>query len=115
MGGRFVKVEQKRQGKVLILYVSERLDNLNAHELVKTMTQVIESGEQNLLINFEQLTYLSSSGLRVLLGGAKRMETKGGKFMVCSPQKMVKRVIQLVGFDKVLSVYDSEAEALQHF
>ena len=110
-----MKIEQKRQGEVLILYVSEQLDNLDAQELVKTMTQVIESGEQNLLINFEQLTYLSSLGLSVLLSTAQKIETKGGKFMVCSPQRMVKRVIQLVGFDKVLSIYDSEAEALQHF
>ncbi len=110
-----MKVEEKKQGEVLILYLSGRLDNPGVYDLTKTVTRVIELGEYSLLMNLENLTYLNSSGLKALLDTEKRIQTKGGRFAVCSAKGLAKRVIGLVGFDKMLAIYDSEEEALQHF
>ena len=108
-------VEEKRTDNVLILYLSGRLDNAAAQEFVKVITRHIEAGEHKLLINFNDLSYLSSSGLRVLLGAAKRMQKKRGKLFLCSLTGIVWRVIEIAGFDKILTIYDNEEEALQHF
>jgi anti-anti-sigma factor len=110
-----VDVETRREGAVLILEVVERLDQPGAQDLAEALTRIIESGEPRLIINLAKVLYLSSSGLRALLNAARRVEAEGGKLCVCSPQGMVKRVIQLVGFDKVLPIYTSETDALQQF
>ena len=110
-----MKVEEKKQGDVLILYLSGRLDNPGSHQLAEATTKVIASGERNLLIHVEDLNYLNSSGLRVFLDVEKKLEAKGGKCAICSPKGMVRRVIELVGFNRLLSIYDSEEEGLQHF
>jgi anti-anti-sigma factor len=110
-----MQVEQKQHGEVVILVISGRLDNPAAQELVKTVTTLIESGTHQLLINFEPLTYLSSSGLRVLLGAEKRIQKKGGQLAVCGAKGLVRRVVELTGFDKIMAFYESEAEALEHF
>jgi anti-anti-sigma factor len=110
-----VKVEEKKQGDVLILYLSGRLDNPGSHDLTEAAKKVIESGERNLLIHVENLNYMNSSGLRVLLDVEKKCQAKEGKVAICSPKGMVRRVIELVGFSKLLPIYDSEEEALSHF
>lgn len=110
-----MKVEEKKQGDVLILYLSGRLDNPGSQVLAEAGKKVIESGECNLLIHIENLTYLNSSGLRVFLDVEKKLQAKGGNFAICSPIGMVRRVIELVGFNKLLPIYDSEEEGLQHF
>ena len=108
-------VEEKRRGQVLVLYLSGRFDNTAAHEFVKQITACIEMGEQQILINFEKLLYLSSSGLRVLLGAAKRMQKKQGKVFLCALTGLVWRVVEIAKFDQILTIYDSEEEALRHF
>ena len=110
-----MNVEEKRKGQVLVLYLSGRFDNIAAQEFVKIITHHIGSGEHKLLINFADITHLSSSGLRVLLGAAQKMEIKGGKFFLCSLTDIVRQAVEIVGFHKVLKIYDNEDEALQHF
>jgi anti-sigma B factor antagonist len=110
-----VKVEEKRHGEVLVLHLSGRLDAPGTNHLVDTLNKAIESGDHNLLLNFENLAYLNSTGLRALLGAQKSIQTRGGKFFICSTKGMVKRVIELVGFNKMLTIYDNEEEALKHF
>ena len=108
-------VEEKRRGPVLVLYLSGRFDNAAAHEFVRFITSCIELGEQQILINFKQLSYLSSSGLRVLLGAAKRMQKKQGNLVLCSLTGIVWRVVEITKFDQILTIYNSEEEALRHF
>ena len=110
-----MRITENKKGRVLILSVSERLDTITAPELEKKLMEQIEAGEHNLLLNFENLTYISSSGLRVLLGTAKKIKAIGGKFFLCSLQEMIKRVIKMAGFDKILTIYENEDEALKHF
>ena len=111
-----IQIEETKKGHVHIVYLSGRLDNPAAHELVKKLTALIESGEQNVLLNFENLTYISSSGLRALTGATQRMERKVGKLFLCSLKGLVKRVVvDITHFDKVFTIYETEEDALQHF
>ena len=110
-----MKVEEIRQGQILILSLTGRLDNPAAQEFVRTITQHIESGEQKILLDFAELTYMSSSGLRVLLGAAKRMKKKAGRLLLCSLSGIVLKVVEIAGFDKILTIYLDRDEALKHF
>jgi anti-anti-sigma factor len=114
-GGRHLQIEERRKGQVLVLYLSGRFDNTAAQEFVKLITLHIESGEYKLLINFADLTHLSSSGLRVLLGATQRMDIKGGKLILCSLPDIIRQTIEIVGFHRILTIYDNEDEALQYF
>ncbi len=108
-------IEEQRKGDALVLSLSGRLDNFAAQEFVKVITRHIESDEHRIVINFAELSYLSSSGLRVLLGASKRIQKKQGDLFLCSLTGLVRRVIEIAGFHKILTIYDNEEEALQHF
>ena len=110
-----MEIKEKKQGDVLTIYISGRLDNINSQELVELVTKAVDSGEHNLLFNFENLTYLNSTGLQVLLDLENKIKAKGGKLAICSVKMIVKRVIEIVDFSKMVLIYDNEEEALKHF
>lgn len=111
-----MQIDETKKEHVHILYLSGSLDNPDAHELIKKLTGLIEAEELNVLLNFENLIHISSSGLRALMGATQRMQRKEGKLFLCSLRGLVKRVVvDITHFDKVLTIYETEEEALKHF
>ncbi len=108
-------IEKKRKGQILVLYLSGQLDNVASQEFASTIARDIEAGEHSILINFARLEYLSSSGLRILLGTAQQVDASGGKFFLCALAPALMQAIELVGFHKILNIYPTEHEALKHF
>ena len=64
------------------------------------------------MVDFEQVPYLSSAGLRVLLTIAKQFDQPGRSFAICQLPRTVRKVLSASGFDRVVTVYDTEAEAV---
>jgi stage II sporulation protein AA (anti-sigma F factor antagonist) len=58
---------------------------------------------------------MSSSGLRVLLALAKELEEEGGVLRICNLNEVVQEVFEISGFNSILKVFPSEAEALASF
>ena len=110
-----MNIEEKREGNILVLYLSGQLDNVAAHEFASLLARHIEAGEHHLLLNLANLSYLSSSGLRILLGAAQKLDTLRGKFFLCSLTNAVKQAIELVGFHRILKIYENEDDAFQNF
>ena len=63
-------------------------------------------------MDLEKLSYISSSGLRVLLVIAKSLSGRDAKLLLCAMADQIGEVIETSGFDKIISVYPSKAEAL---
>lgn len=76
----------------------------------------LESGitpdDKKLIVNFEQVPYLSSAGLRVLLKTAKRFTEPDHAFCVCALTRPVRKVLAASGFDAIVTVYETEEEAV---
>ncbi len=76
----------------------------------------LESGigpdDNKMVIDFEQVQYLGSAGLRVVLMTAKRFSGPGQAFAVCRLTRPVAEVLTASGFDSLLSVYDSKEAAI---
>ena len=73
---------------------------------------VADAGTKGLVLDLENLTYISSAALRVLLGLTKAQARKGGTLMVCSVPDSLRKVLEVSGFDQIIPVHDSQAEAL---
>ena len=95
-------IEIKKQSGDVVIELVGRLDTITAPVLEKTINENI--GEiQNLTLDFKGLEYISSAGLRVLLGAQKRIKAKG--FMrligVCED---VMEVLEMTGFADILTI-----------
>lgn len=99
-------------GGVTRLALSGRLDPTTVGVLDTWIGRVLAMGAKKVLLDLEELDYISSAGLRVLLQAAKKISVGGGRFMLCEPQRSVKQVLDIAGFSSMMSVYATEAEAL---
>lgn len=100
---------------VKVLAFAGNLDTSTAPEAESTINGLLDGGNAKILINFENLNYISSAGLRVLLATAKKIKAVSGSFKICGLNKTVQEVFDISGFSTILSVAASEEEALSAF
>lgn len=74
--------------------------------------ELLESGAQTIVVNFTDLKYISSAGLRIMLFMAKKMNALGGKILLCSMNATVKEVFDISGFSTIFRICANEEEAL---
>ena len=63
------------------------------------------------VVDFSQLAYISSAGLRVLLMAAKRVKTENGALILCGMQDHIQEVFEISGFLQILTVAGTRQEA----
>ena len=105
-------MDVERDGSTLIATPKGRIDGLNAGEFSDALTAAIETGDRLLLVDFSQMSYISSAGLRVILSQAKAMGAQEGKLDICAPPENILEVLRISGFDQILSIHESRAAAL---
>ena len=94
-----------------IVSIAGSLDSTTSPEAQKSLDAVL-AGAKKVLLDFSELDYISSAGLRVLLGAAKQLRASGGKLGMFGLNQSVREVFEISGFSSILSIYPSEAEAL---
>ncbi len=67
------------------------------------------------MVNFEKPEHNSSAGLSVLLATAKQLKGNSGELRICSLNEFVQAVFEVSGFCTILSVFNSESDALSRF
>jgi len=105
-------IQEERKGQVVIVKINGRLDSISSSELESKISGLIDKNEKIILVDCQQLSYVSSAGLRVFLMGLKKLNAVQGKFLICSLQDMVKDVFDISGFTGIFSIYNSQNEAL---
>ncbi len=95
-------IQKTLEGSTLTLAPAGRLDTITAHEFEEEANQSIGNVTE-LILDFEQLDYISSAGLRVLLSLQKKMSTSGS-MKVIHVNDIVSEVFSITGFDSVLTI-----------
>lgn len=106
-----MEINLERENGTLIAAVEGRVDSANAREFEQALTGSI-GDEHNVIIDFGGLTYISSSGLRVLLMVAKTLRQRSAHLALCSLADAIREVFEISGFDKIIPIHDTRAEAL---
>ena len=95
-------IEIKKNAEATIIEVAGRLDTLTASSLDKAINEDI--GEvKHLVLDLKNLEYISSAGLRVLLGAQKKMQ-KIGSMKVTNVCEEVMEVFEMTGFAEILVI-----------
>jgi anti-anti-sigma factor len=110
-----MKVNTERQQDTLIAKTEGRIDGSNAREFQVALDAAIDASERAVILDMEQLSYISSAGLRVILLTAKALQNQKAKFAICSLSASIREVFEISGFDKIISIHANQAEALDSF
>lgn len=95
-------ITKQQEGSELTVLLEGRLDTTTAPQLEAVIKESLE-GITQLTIDMEELVYLSSAGLRVLLGAQKVMNRQG-KMTVCRVNDTIMEVFEVTGFIDILTI-----------
>ena len=106
-----IGMREKANG-VTIVAVAGKLDSNTSPAAQQALEKVVAGGAKKVVVDFTGLDYISSAGLRVLLGTAKRLGASGGLLRLYGLNQSVSEVFQISGFATILAVFATETEAL---
>jgi anti-anti-sigma factor len=95
---------------VKCLHPKGRIDSMNALEVQRQINDLILSGERRLVVDFGEVNYISSAGLRVFLAAQKQLSKAGGEIILYRMPAGVQRVFQMSGFEKIFRSGSNEEE-----
>jgi len=102
-----MEISQKEENGIIFLAFKGRLDGTSAPEAEQTIKNILDAENTRLVFDLGLLEYLSSAGLRVILGAAKEMKRRDGKFVLCSLNAYVKEVFEVSGFGTIIPIAES--------
>ena len=95
-------IEIKKNADEVVIQICGRLDTITAPTLDKTINEEI-GDTKNLILDMKSMEYISSAGLRVLLGAQKKMQ-KIGSMKVVNVCEEVMEVFEMTGFADILVI-----------
>lgn len=108
-----VEVKWSRQDGISIASVFGRIDSGTAGDLRTLLEDGLSEDERALILDLEKASYISSAGLRVFLIIARRFTAPDKQFALCSLAAVPREVVALSGFDALIDVYRSRAQAIR--
>jgi anti-sigma B factor antagonist len=111
-----MEVTSKTKGEAIVIYLNGELTTTNSPEAQTEINEVLESAKCKLVvINVENVDFIASTGLRIILALGKKLEESGTKLVVCSAtaNPTNKSVFKMAGFSRLFKIFDTEEEALQ--
>jgi len=100
--------------EVLCIRLKGELDHHTAESLRSVVSESIEKNNiRHIVLNLEQLTFMDSSGLGVILGRYKQIKQRNGEMVVCAISPYVKRLFDMSGLFKIIRLEQSEEFALK--
>ena len=95
-------IEIKKAIKETVIELTGRLDTTTAPSLDKIINDDVDA-TNDLVIDLKQIEYISSAGLRVILGAQKKMQ-KNGSMKVTNVRDEVMEVFEMTGFADILTI-----------
>lgn len=104
-------IETERDDGTVVALADGRIDSSNSREFHIQLEAVIEADDSAVVLDFENVAYISSAGMRVILMTAKNLQKNGVKFVLCSMSDAIREVFKISGFDKIIPIHESRSEA----
>lgn len=107
-----MKYSADKQEKYVVIRLNEdKLDTAIAPELKSEFVTLQAEGFEHVIMDLSDVKYSDSSGLSALLVG-NRLFGAGGSFIICNVQEHVSKLIGISQLDKVMSIMNSEKDAV---
>ena len=97
-----MEIGKKLEGTRLIVTLSGELNTVTAPELEASLSEDLQTIDE-IVFDMEDLSYITSSGLRVLLVCQQELEERGG-VTIRSASPVIREVIEVTGFDSILTL-----------
>lgn len=99
-------IEIKEGNGMVKAFFRGRLDTAAALEIAPVFNRLMEKADQEITLDFEELDYISSSGLRLLIGLRKESAANGRKVVIEKINDSIRNVFAMTGFYSLFEIKD---------
>ena len=111
-----MKATVRQIGRVSVVDLSGKITIGEGDVILRErVTELLDGGNQNLLLNLEKVGYMDSAGIGELVACYKRAKEKDGTVKLLNPSGKVYDLLQLTKLEEVFETYRDEGEALGSF
>lgn len=105
----------EQQDRVTIVKPTGFVDAVTAGTLAEALAGQLQAGNSSLVVDLDQVEYMSSAGLRVLLGTLKDARRQGGDLRVANARGEVRQILEMSGFTNVVPIHATLTEAVSSY
>jgi anti-sigma B factor antagonist len=109
------EVSKGENNGISVLYIKGYLDAHTAPDLETAFQELVDSQKYRIVVNFKDLSYISSAGLGVFMGFIEDIRKNGGDIKLSDMKPKIYRVFDLLGFPTLYDILDEEKSAIQKF
>jgi anti-sigma B factor antagonist len=109
------RIEREARGNVQLVRLSGSLDMYSFPHLETQLSTMFQQAQYRVVLDCRDLDYIGSAGLGALIGFAKQAREHGGDVKLLNVPERIYKIIELLGFTKVLQVHTGEESAFESF
>ena len=107
--------EIEDKGTFKMIHIIGNIDTeANTKKLEKDIYAAIKSGKHHFVFNLERTTYLDSAGISIFIHCLCDVQENNGSVYIIAQDNQVRRVLEMVGINRLIKTYESEAEFTSH-
>ena len=110
-----MNITERDENGITLIVLDGRIDTQGAVDLDLALQAAVSAGKHKMVLDMAEVRYISSAGLRTLADVLTQNKGAGGDLKLAALSPKVMRVIQIIGFDKFFSIYDTLEAALADF
>jgi anti-anti-sigma factor len=110
-----VEIIERNEDGIAVFVLSGRVDSSGAVELDDILHRAVAEGKHNMILEMSGVAYMNSAGLRILADVMSANRERGGDLRLVGLNDRVRRVFEIIGFDKFFRVYNTVLEAMEGF
>jgi len=107
-----MEIQMERVGDAYVVTVNGRLDGIYSTAFANQVGELITGTSPKILIDFTDIDFVTSAGLRALLLLVKKAKASGSVFALCGVNAQVLEVLDVSGFTAMFSIHSGRAEGL---
>jgi anti-sigma B factor antagonist len=110
-----MEIRERTVGDIIILDLKGRFVEERGDDFRDTMNRLVKSGVRKVLLNFDEITYIDSAGLGMIVSKFITLNKKDGHLKLCNLHTRSFRVLDITRLLTIIESFDSEAEAIASF
>ncbi len=98
-------MRMERDQNTVTIYMDGELDHCSAQGIRRVLDGCLQDGQvKNMILDMEDITFMDSSGIGVILGRYKMLRQRGGKLSVRNMNAQVSKVFRLSGMHQIIDI-----------
>lgn len=110
-----MNITQRDENGIAVFVLEGRIDSEGAVVLDKALHSAVNAKQHKIVLDMTQVAYINSAALRTLADVVTLNRAEGGDLKLAAVQPKVKRVFQIIGFDRFSTIYDTLKDAMNDF